>query len=332
MTNITELNNTGNLTDILEYRIGESIWQIVSPILIIFGTVGNILTVFVLAQKHIRKTSSAVYLIVLALTDIAVLNTGLMRNWIITVFNWDIRHYSNVGCKVHLLLSYFCPDFSAWILVTVTIERVLMVWCPYWTRDKCSRKISALVLIIIAMFLLIYNVHMLYGVGDFYFVENNKTVFKKCGFMSKTYDTFFAKTWPLVDLAVFSLVPFLFLLFGNFLIIKKVLISRKRSRRVNPLGPNILVMKKTFISSMSVMILLLNSVFLVTSVPISAYLIGYEHWLERASLREQAVLELMWSIVNQLMYVNNAVNFILYCITGSRFRQEAKTLLCCYRH
>ncbi|KAJ8303934.1 hypothetical protein KUTeg_017517, partial [Tegillarca granosa] len=266
------------------------------------------ITVFVLAQQHIRRTSTAVYLTVLALTDITVLNTGLMRHWIIKMFSWDIRHYSNVGCKLHLLLSYFSPDFSSWILVTVTIERVLMVWCPYWTRNKCSKKISALVVIIIAIFLLIYNCHMLYGVGDFKYMEDNKTVFKKCDFTSKTYDAFFAKTWPLMDLAVYSLVPFLFLLVGNFLIIKKVLISRKRSRRCHVTAIKQRVSYNFY--------------------PYFSLLDWIRALAGRSFIKGTSHFRAMWAIVNQLMYVNSAVNFILYCITGSRFRQEAKTLLC----
>ena len=35
----------------------------------------------------------------------------------------------------------------------------------------------------------------------------------------------------------------------------------------------------------------------------------------------------VWSILNILMYVNHSINFVLYCLTGSKFRAELATLI-----
>jgi hypothetical protein len=42
--------------------------------------------------------------------------------------------------------------------------------------------------------------------------------------------------------------------------------------------------------------------------------------------REYAILEMMWAVVNILMYTNNSMNFLLYILSGSRFRREFKDL------
>nr|QVK45663.1 G protein-coupled receptor [Proales similis] len=35
---------------------------------------------------------------------------------------------------------------------------------------------------------------------------------------------------------------------------------------------------------------------------------------------------IIWSLVNTLMYINHSINFVLYCLTGSKFRTELATL------
>ena len=46
-----------------EYKAGIIIWKTVPPILITFGTCGNILSIVVLARKSNRKSTTAIFLI-----------------------------------------------------------------------------------------------------------------------------------------------------------------------------------------------------------------------------------------------------------------------------
>ena len=39
--------------------------------------------------------------------------------------------------------------------------------------------------------------------------------------------------------------------------------------------------------------------------------------------------QVIWAVVNILMYTNNAVNFILYCIMSQQFRNTFKSLFAC---
>ena len=53
------------------------------PVMILVGTVCNILNLVVLHGNHYRYSPSSVALRALALADIAVLNVGLLRMWIL---------------------------------------------------------------------------------------------------------------------------------------------------------------------------------------------------------------------------------------------------------
>ena len=55
-----------------EYKAGIIIWKTVPPILITFGTCGNILSIVVLTRKSIRKSTTAIFLIFLTFSGLCV--------------------------------------------------------------------------------------------------------------------------------------------------------------------------------------------------------------------------------------------------------------------
>ncbi|CAL1543879.1 unnamed protein product, partial [Lymnaea stagnalis] len=61
------------------------------PILIIFGTVGNVVCIVVMSRREMRTAQTSVYLLALSVADILVLNTGLMRHFINEVGGFDVR-------------------------------------------------------------------------------------------------------------------------------------------------------------------------------------------------------------------------------------------------
>ena len=63
----------------LEKKVSDALFLYVPPILILLGTIGNILTIVVLhVSRTYRGSPTVVGLIALALADIGLLNTGLL--------------------------------------------------------------------------------------------------------------------------------------------------------------------------------------------------------------------------------------------------------------
>ncbi|KAK3096654.1 hypothetical protein FSP39_009139 [Pinctada imbricata] len=311
-----------------EHQAGQWVWKVVPPIFIFLGSAGNLLSIVVLTRKSIRKSTTAIYLVVLAISDLLVLYTGLFRQWILALFDTDVRHVSSFGCKLHMFLVYFSLDFSGWILIAVTFERVVLVWIPHSAKSKCSRRTAGVILITILAFLFLLNGHMFFGNGDLQSTTGNETTTVKCTYLDNSYQNFFENTWPWIDLTIYCIVPFLSLFIGNILIVTKFLQSRRKLRtQVAPASASEQKnQKKT--SSMTLMLFCLNTVYLISSVPISIYLIGYSDWVEPGDAHGQAVSNLLWSLFNVLMYANNTFNFLLYCLSGQKFRNEVKLILC----
>ena len=315
-----------NFKSLPSYQAGILIWKTVPPIVILFGTCGSVLSIAVLTGKSIRRSTTGLYLIVLTFSDLAVLYTGLLRQWIIYLFDFDVRQMSGIACKIHTWLVYSSLDFSAWLLIAITLERIIAVWYPYVLKVKCNRQNGAILVAGILISVLVLNSHFLYGMVIVR-INNDK---EKCGFIDINYEQFIHIAWSWIDLCAFCLIPLLFIMVGNCLILLKIA-KQHRKAKLNQTSTKYkrrLKSKDKQQSSMTAILITLNTVFLLTTLPISIYNIGHSHWSSTDNEMVLARLDLWWAVVNMLMYTNNSVNFVLYTLSGSQFRLEAKRIFC----
>ena len=332
-SNTTEDEYYDDYTTYPEYQAGVLIWKVVPPILILLGTIGNILSIVVLTRKSIKTSTTALYFTFLAASDLCVLYTGLLRHWIRYVFEYDLRQLSEAVCKIHIWLVYSSLDFSAWIIIAFTLERVISVWCPISAKTKCSRKYATALLITILLFLLALNSHMLYGKINKDTLDEQTYGFEYCVAINDNYYDFFYQVWPWIDLCMFCLIPISVIIVGNCCILFRIFRSHRKTRArsestVSMNQRTSLQHRRAKHSSMTAMLFTLNIVFLFTTSPISIYNIGYPHWVISGSNQDYANLELWWAIVTMLQYTNNSINFLLYCLSGTRFRKEVRRIIC----
>ena len=279
------------------------------------------------SNTEINRNSITPLLTFLAFSDILVLYTGLLRQWIYYTFDYDIRQFSAIACKIHLWFVYTCLDLSAWIIMALTLDRVIATWWPFRARRLCTRTCAMKVVATFVFFLLIVNSHFLYGMANKTHRDSNGTVVEeeKCVPVYEDYLKFLVNVWSIFDLLNLCLIPFSVILVGNICIVVKLMKNQRRlairRRSSSAAAP-----------SLTVMMLILSTVFLITTLPIGVYITGDNYWGQTEEPQSLASLKLWWAIVNMLMYTNNCVNFLLYCLSGSRFRKEAKQLFCvCHR-
>jgi hypothetical protein len=92
-----------------KYLLAHAIIQYFSPFLIVIATVGNIMSVIILQHPSFRKSSTSFILSALAIVDLEMVNTGLIREWLLFISNMDVRLLSPFGCKLHVFLVYCVP-------------------------------------------------------------------------------------------------------------------------------------------------------------------------------------------------------------------------------
>ena len=79
-------NNTDVLSNYIEFHIGMYIGQYYPPVIIILGTLGNLLTFIVYGKHRFRSRPPSIYMRSLAVLDSILLLIGLLSFWLITNF------------------------------------------------------------------------------------------------------------------------------------------------------------------------------------------------------------------------------------------------------
>lgn len=111
-------------------RLSHEIYFIASLIITLFGLVGNSLSVTVFSSDRMRKVSSNVYLLSLAVSDGLYLigvffakTLTTLRCWYFVTATLDLVNRSSLACVLLQYLTDFFDDFSTCIILAFTVER-----------------------------------------------------------------------------------------------------------------------------------------------------------------------------------------------------------------
>ncbi|XP_074650495.1 C-C chemokine receptor 1-like protein 1 [Tubulanus polymorphus] len=309
--------------------VGELIWKLGIPILLLLGTFGNVSCLIVMT-KNDPRVPTHLLLSCLAIFDTLGLYIGLSRYWVFYLTDGiDIWTFSEAVCKFGHFFVYYLLQCSSWILVAVTIERFIVTCAPIHAKTMTTTRNAVIALVTMFIALFILNSHYFHTV-ELIITRKNETL---CWSEDLHNRLFLDRTWALIDLTVYSLVPLVIIFVCNVSIIVKVRVSHRRTSCGNArVVPN----RQKRISSMTAMLVTVNFVFMITTLPISIYVIvfyqkgkDYLHLEVKNSQNREQILDsnaILWPLLNLLQYSNNALNFYLYCISGPRFREQYSQL------
>lgn len=310
--NDSPANNDSAAFDILSpnaTRLTWTIWTYGGMVLLLLGSVGNGLSVAVMWRKKLRQHTTAFFLIILAVVDTAVLYNWFVRYWVLAVSGIDTRLLSAASCKLHTFLSYFLVDFESWILVSVSLERLVAVFVPHRAKMIYTKRTASIQLAAIGLILLAANLH-------FFWTQDLKDHI--CDVVDKRY-FYFAYVWNWFDFVLCSFAPFFLMLSFNVVIISRLVYLKNRRH------PNA---NRTTKNSMTFILLSVTFVFFLTTGPLTILISSGMHWVERAKTRQDLeTLSVVWASLNITAYANNAINFLLYCLSGPSFRKELAEML-----
>jgi hypothetical protein len=169
-------NNALNKNDSIIVKstlvIVERYMSIYGPfVLTTLGIIGNILSILVFLSPRYRRQSSHFYLLSLALSDLCFLIINLIED---TFRNHNDLYQSRINIldRSSTIICIFVQYarnttrlLSSWIIVSFTIERLLVVFYPLKRAIICRRKIARHVVLILFFMTLLININVPFHYG-----------------------------------------------------------------------------------------------------------------------------------------------------------------------
>lgn len=171
VTNQSLLNYETSVSE----RIIDTFFFYYTPLIVLAGSVGNILSVLVFFKTKLRKLSSSYYLAALGVSDTCFLLTSFCQ-W----FNFaDVNLYNqNIFCQFFTYVSFVSSFLSAWYVVAFTVERFIAVLYPLKRQTMCTVRRAKIVLCGLTVAGGVINFPTVLYSNVFYSEQTNSTI---CG-------------------------------------------------------------------------------------------------------------------------------------------------------
>ncbi|XP_060606714.1 rhodopsin-like [Ruditapes philippinarum] len=276
----------------------------------IISFLGNTLVILVLMKKRNRGFSTSIYLKGLAFADLS-LNTSNTLTLYFTSHGYIKPPASDTDCHFRNVFSFAIAFITTWMLVVISIERVISVWMPYKVKRLCTENGAYIVNVFIWL--------LFFGLS---FLHEHLMVYEDglgCQVRAEYYINYHNYLiWVLTS--VKFLIPYA-IIFICTAIIMITLVNRKIRKHSTE--------KRNRGTSVNIVLMSVNIVFLTTNAP---YIIFYL-FASYTSFHSIPVLSYVYyffwyTYLQVLNDCNSAVNVFVYFLVGSRFRKDVIEMLC----
>ena len=293
------------------------------PILVPIGLVGNTLSFLVMIQPQNRKMSTCIYMAAISVIDNLMMCLAL-HYWLVTVVK--IHALQLWECKTISYLTNSSLQSSTYQVLSMTIDKYVAIKWPHraavYSTPNRSRVISTGVIVCC----LSYNVPHLFAASV---IGGQCLSYSVGGTITRVY------SW--ITFVINGIIPFSMLIYMNSVIVQTVRNSHKlfRSTVTTITGTENGQNKETRQEAMkraenqlTVMLLFVTMLFLILLFPTYIRFI-YLNFVKRDTPSKYASSMLFFQITFKLYTTNNSINFVLYCISGKKFRNDLNEMLCC---
>ncbi|KAK2166231.1 hypothetical protein LSH36_40g02020 [Paralvinella palmiformis] len=296
-----------------DFTLENRFWIYSAPVILTFGICTNILTMVVQSRPRFRGTSTRVYLTMLAVGDLIVIVVGLSPEWLHqlhVISLWDVNIWI---CRVEMYLFYTSLDFAIWTLMLFSCDRLVAVCFPLKKKTHCTPR-RAVIACGLAFMVANLNAYVFWSRGAEY--TKVGTLVGNCRYLPR-YRFFELSIRPIVVLCAAFIAPFVVIAISNVIIIVRLATARRMRKRCSSSHSGRVAPSARRRSSQTTAMCLSASVaFLVLVLPNIILFMGKRWWSPSASYY------LVKAVASQLVYIHHSINFVLYSLSGERFRRE----------
>ncbi|KAL0276058.1 UNVERIFIED_CONTAM: hypothetical protein PYX00_003721 [Menopon gallinae] len=305
----------------------------VTTIIIIIGVTMNTLSFLILNSPPISHTSLSVFLRALAVSD----NGALLFNFATGVGRSHIPSFSRLYlesvwlCGANKVLVDVFLFYSTWLVVGLTVKRLLVIGCPMKSSFKCTVKTAKRIVYIIGLTSFSIALLKLRYSG---YEQDSTFGFKPCKFTPANSDN----KVVYVYIALSTWLPCLLIFIGNILLIRQVRLSNKARYELSADKGAVKRFNETH--RMLGLLITVSVTTLVLMFPLGIVETFELYWdfvlIKKPSPQgpanqqyikwQQEKLLLKWvrGLFFSIYQWAFSTNFFLYCLTGRKFRTAAK--------
>ena len=299
------------------YKIATFINNYWFPVLIPIGLVGNILSFLVMTKPNNRKMSTCIYMAAISVNDNIMMCICLHDYLVSSV---QIHKWTSNECKLNVFVTLFALQNSTFQILSMTLDKYIAIKWPHRAATYSTPRRAKIIVVALCVSICIYNIPHFFISG---IIGNQCSAYGTSSVISQVY------SW--LSFVLNAIIPFTLLIHMNYVIVKTVRNSRICFRS-NDTNRGMEGRQKTMKSAekqLTIMLLLVTSLFLILLCPTYIRFI-YLSFAKRDTPLGYAMAVFIFQMTYKLYTSNSGVNFFLYCMSGQKFRNDLKEILCCY--
>lgn len=308
-TNITHLVHFIDYKTLPEYEV----YSFFTTYFLFFTTVPGLLTnplsIYV-ALKLRPQTTSELHMFVLGVTDFFVVLTRLT----IHILRLGQYRWTDMSCKS---FNYFVNIFyiySNWVLVSWTLERLVAVMFPMKMNSLCTRGVLKKIIFTSFVVICLVTIPLI--------TESHSVSIANSGNQICQFTPFYFKIYSTFETVIYMYAPILVVLVSNFTIIVMIKKASKR-RAAYTTNQEILAKRAREQKQTTTVLLTISLAFFLLHLPQVIAKICQAIYPDLQKMLQEDVrfymkFNLWVMICYQITDFQNSVNFILYCVFGSK--------------
>ena len=179
---------------------------------------------------------------------------------------YDTTSYSKWICKSWFFVNHSAKTISGWTLVSVTFERLLVVYFPLKVKSICTKGVAFRTLAFISTIGIVVHLHYFWSYGPSFKEVNGTHVVTATCSVSHEYPElqfYMAHIRPRQDFLLRSAIPFTLLLICNVMILCKMYLESRSRRELTQTSND----NNTTMKSLTPMLLTVSFIYLVCISP-----------------------------------------------------------------
>ncbi|CAH1793443.1 unnamed protein product [Owenia fusiformis] len=301
---------------------------VLDTLISVLGIAGNILSIVILSkEKHL--TTSIYLLRALAISDMSFLMLVIFIDPMYAMYTTThfVPQTAAWPNQMTSALPYILPVISTsqtlttWMVLLVTIDRFIQVCIPLSASRLCTLPRAKMAVVVTVGLSFMYNVPRFweYVPNNVQFPCGTTVVLGYTAFGKNNYYTYIYQICLNAIFRYMGPVLVLIILNGNLIIALKDAHRRRQQMTGN----------EKEAQNITFTLVIVATSFLLCIMPYNTVNVMVTLWnTNNAAKPDQLIMRYLLAVGNFLLKVNSSVNFLIYCLTGKRFRETFISMCC----